>query len=558
MTFNNSRISFVFGTSDVSFMLANVTFIESDCDYTKDNFRSWEDWWLNVISPAQAKQAFNKDGSTTIETTKVGPANWYVQYMISSLHATKDTGYTIFMYVKSTVDTTLTATMCMNNVCEYGNGVITKNTQRFAFTYTAPTDGLLKIQFSVGGKVGKVTIYNISMAAGGCTGLRDSETIDNAKVLPKDDMDTTQKKVDRDVFLAVLESRYFETMRNYVKDTLGYPGLVTGTINFGPLALYGQHTMDFVDSHSYWSHPTFPNTQWSSTNWLVSQKPMSLNPEDATFWKLIRANGKPYTVTEYNHAAPSDAQAEAIPMIASWAALQDIDGIFIFAYAHGNHFVGDQFRMNGFFDIDYNPSKWTMMKNGALIYRKGLIPPLANVKVMDIAQYSKDPEKDVLPKLTKYQGLDNFLSKMWANTTYNDWVRTRMSYSYGHWPKITSKVPWASENEPATISWDEKSGYSVSTSRAIVFTGNTTSARKNEYEWGTLDISSPELVSLTVAPYDGMRLNRSEKIGVVLAGRVENTGMMWTDETRTSVSDQWGSKHFLKSNNNLFMFPFFH
>ena len=525
-------------------MLANVTIVESDCDYSKDNFRTWEDWWLNVISPAKAQQTFNEDGSTTVDVTKTGSENWYVQYSISGLHVVKSTTYAIFLYAKSTVKTFISANICMGDVCEYLTNNITTTPGPVAFTYTAPADGPFKITLSIGEKVGQVTIYNISMAAGGCTGLRDSETIDNARVLPKDGMDTTQKKVDRDVFLAVLENQYFETMRNYIKDTLGFRGLVSGTTIYGPMALHGQRTMDFIDTHKYWSSPFFPSGQWSTTEWTVSQKPMSLNPEDATFWRIVRLNGKPYTISEYNHAAPADAQAEAIPMIASWAALQDFDGIYIFAYAHDNHFKKDMHKMNEFFDIDYNPPKWTMMKNGALIYRKGLIPPLANVKVMDIAQYSQDPEKDVLPNLFEYQGLDNFLSWVWPNTTYNDWVKTRMSYSYGHWPKISPNVYASSLSDPPVITWDEESGYSVSTSRAIVFAGNTTSARKNEYEWGTLDISSPELVSLTVAPYDGMRLNRSEKIGVVLAGRVENTGMMWTDETRTSVSDQWGSKQF--------------
>ena len=40
-------------------MLKDVSFIESDCKYTKDNFRNWDDWWFNVISPAEAKSTIN-------------------------------------------------------------------------------------------------------------------------------------------------------------------------------------------------------------------------------------------------------------------------------------------------------------------------------------------------------------------------------------------------------------------------------------------------------------------------------------------------------------------
>ena len=462
--------------------------------------------------------------------------------MISSLHVTKGEEYSIIYYAKTTAEATASFTMCTGDVCSYSSQAIKKSVSAIAVTYVAPADGAFRLVISVGGAVGTVTIYNVSMAAGGCVGLQDSETIDTTRVLPKNNADTTQKKTDRDVFLAVLENRFFEGLRTYIKGTLGYPGLVTGTINFGPLALYSQARMDFIDMHLYWSHPTFPSTPWSSTDWIVNQNVMALNPQKATFWSLIKANGKPYTITEYNHAAPADSQAETIPMIATWAALQDIDGVFIFAYAHGNHFSPSLYRMNGYFDIDYNPVKWTMMKNAALIYCKGLLPPLAPTKVLDFAEYSSDIESNVLPKMLRLQGMSGFLSKFWENSTYEDWIRTRVSYNYGYWPKVQPEVPKDSKKDPAVVHWDDASGFSIATTKAIVFSGNTTSARMQEYEWGTVDISSPSLATLTVAPYDGKRLNRSEKIVVVLAGRVENTGMKWKDETWTSVSNNWGSK----------------
>ena len=215
--------------------------------------------------------------------------------MINSLHITKGEEYSIIYYAKTTAEATASFTMCTGDVCSYSSQAIKKSVSAIAATYVAPADGAFRLVISVGGAVGTVTIYNVSMAAGGCVGLQDSETIDTTRVLPKNNADTTQKKTDRDVFLAVLENRFFEGLRTYIKGTLGYPGLVTGTINFGPLALYGQAGMDFIDAHSYWSHPTFPSTPWSSTDWIVSQNVMALNPQKATFWSLIKANGKPYT-----------------------------------------------------------------------------------------------------------------------------------------------------------------------------------------------------------------------------------------------------------------------
>ena len=92
--------------------------------------------------------------------------------------------------------------------------------------------------------------------------------------------------------------------------------------------------MDFVDAHAYWEHPQFPRRQWDMTDWEIPNTPMVDDPAGATLWGLAatRVAGKPFTVTEYNHPAPNDWQAECMPMIATYAALQDWDGVFLFDY----------------------------------------------------------------------------------------------------------------------------------------------------------------------------------------------------------------------------------
>ena len=42
--------------------------------------------------------------------------------------------------------------------------------------------------------------------------------------------------------------------------------------------------------------------------------------------------GKPFTVSEVNEPFPSDYEAEMIPLLASYGAFQDWDGIFIYAF----------------------------------------------------------------------------------------------------------------------------------------------------------------------------------------------------------------------------------
>jgi len=81
-----------------------------------------------------------------------------------------------------------------------------------------------------------------------------------------------------------------------------------------------------------------------------------------------RLHGKPFTVSEYNHPAPLDSQAECVPMIASFASAQDWDGIWLYTYSHSSDGWYRE-NMNSYFDIDTNPAKWGFMRAGAAIFR---------------------------------------------------------------------------------------------------------------------------------------------------------------------------------------------
>jgi hypothetical protein len=98
-------------------------------------------------------------------------------------------------------------------------------------------------------------------------------------------------------------------------------------------------------------------------------------PSEATLFRVAadRLAGKPFTLSEYNHPAPLDAQAECVPMIASFAAAQNWDAVWLFAYASGTSDWNRQ-TMSGYFDIDTNPGKWGFMRAGAAIFNGGSKP----------------------------------------------------------------------------------------------------------------------------------------------------------------------------------------
>ena len=253
---------------------------------------------------------------------------------------------------------------------------LTDNWKTFRYGFVAKAnDENTRLSFSFGGSDIPVYFANVEFRPGGRVGLNKGESIKAGTVALYADSETPTRTLDRMRFLAETEKAYFDGMRNFIKNDLGCKALVTGTIVFGPLGLYAQSDMDFIDAHAYWQHPRFPGRPWDSGNWLVDQKPMTDYPAEATLFRIAaeRLVNKPFTVSEYNHPAPLDSQAECVPMIASFAAAQDWDGVWLYTYSHSSDGWYRE-NLNSYFDIDTNPAKWGFMRAGAAIFRDAAGP----------------------------------------------------------------------------------------------------------------------------------------------------------------------------------------
>ncbi|MFI5382186.1 MAG: carbohydrate binding domain-containing protein, partial [Tepidisphaerales bacterium] len=206
----------------------------------------------------------------------------------------------------------------------------------------AKDDDRVKLNFCSAYQPASVWIKNVQLFSGGQVGLRTDEdpAAGSVAVCKKGQPFASLRLRDWHRFLQEIDEKYFVGMYSFLKKDLGVKCAVTGTIAYGPLGTIGQAKMDFVDQHSYWEHPHFPRRQWDMNDWVINNKPMSDSPQGSTMAGLVttRVLGKPYTVTEYQHSAPNEWQAECMPMIATIAAAQDWDGVFIFAYSHNQNY----------------------------------------------------------------------------------------------------------------------------------------------------------------------------------------------------------------------------
>jgi len=409
---------------------------------------------------------------------------------------------------------------------------LSQNWQTFRFGFLAKSDddnACLSFAFGTG-RI-PIRLANVRFYPGGRVSLQKGESIRNASVAVFADNESPNRTLDRMQFLAETEKTYFDGMRNFIKKDLGCKALVTGTIVFGPLGLYVQSDMDFIDTHAYWQHPRFPGRPWDSGNWIVEQKPMTDYPAEATLFRLAasRLRGKPFTLSEYNHPAPLDSQGECVPMVASFAAAQDWDGVWLYTYSHSSD---DWYRenLNSYFDIDTNPAKWGFMRAGAAIFRGGLVQPLESS--MD-AFLDLRSGLDMVPKLAQLhlahdRNMMDVVSKV-CGATHQSILNNRMFISFnpppgwGYNPPSPTKLKWLVENGK---------GVYIVGSGAGVLAGDTTRFERCQ-------IDKPAFAVITATPLDGLPWPRSSKILITACGRCENIGMEFSKDRRT-VGRQWG------------------
>jgi len=84
-----------------------------------------------------------------------------------------------------------------------------------------------------------------------------------------------------------------------------------------------------------------------------------------------RVDGMPLTISEYDHPAPSFFVAEMFPMLNSFSAFQDYDGIYHFATG-APHNTG---KIENFFHTSGHPLKQVFIPAGAVMFSMGAVKP---------------------------------------------------------------------------------------------------------------------------------------------------------------------------------------
>jgi hypothetical protein len=499
---------------------------------------------------------FDGRAGVQIKVTQAGSANWNVQLNQGSQAIVKDQLYTIGFWAKADAGRTLGVSMGQAYdpwaTLESRNYALSTGWQHFEVKFiAAQNDTNVRINFNgFGNQLATVYLADVSFKTGGVIGkLPDGESLDlkNISNNLRSDGYTLGRNKDWAAFLRELETAYWADMKSHIKTTLGYGGLVTGTaiMNTPP----GTHKQfDFADAHAYWQHPIFPVDEWDAVNWTVENQSM-VNTFNNTLSGLAkqRIHGLPFTISEYQHSTPNSFGSEGPLLVAAYGALQDWDGIMMFAYdAAENDNWGAGF-FNDFFSMNAHPTKMANMLIAATLFRRG---DVAAAQTQLLMNFDPATELDILASKGSAWNVANGLHQNVPNDVP---LTKRFALDVSANPQGQQQPPAAS-NASTLVADTGELVWNLDVANQGLVTVNTASTKSvvgyinNRAQLlGNVGIKVATTtrnwatVSLSAVRGSFAEVDSPASILVVATGDAENTNMQWKNAAKNSVGTRWGS-----------------
>jgi hypothetical protein len=291
---------------------------------------------------------------------------------------------------------------------------------------------------------------------------------------------------------------------------------------------------DFIDMHGYWQHPEFPSG-WSNLRFHIANTSQTAATDGGALKSLAgyRVAGKPFTVSEYNVPTPSDYAAEALPMYAAIAAVQDWDAIYAYTYLDFSP-RWDADHLLGFFDLAGNPAAQAFLPIAALTFRTGMVAPALSVARLPL------PAVDARsPPRVGEGALATLWSRMGVSAVSLASERLEID---ARPPRRTHPIPSGRRSTPSTsdVHWDPAQSLFWVVAPGLRMAVGALAGRS--VDLGGVRFSVGELprgnAAFALVALDGAPLEESARMLLVAVARVENTGMQFNSDRTGLLS--WG------------------
>lgn len=489
--------------------------------------------------------------SVVVNVKQNDPVEWHIQAHLAGLTLADGATYSVSFRAKAEKPGTLRVNVRKDVDDWSGMGLETTvdvgtEFRAYALTFKASSTvpGHARLGFMLGGRfLGAVEISDVRLSPGAKgAGLQDNDTLDALVHVPT--VMTDRQESDWLAFLIDTERSYADEMLSFLKDELKVRANVALTqVDYGGTAgMNREQKMDFADSHAYWQHPSFANNDWNPNKWTIQNTPQVAAFGDDRFGELgrlamVRVADKPFTVSEYDHPAPSDYVCEMLPEFSTFAALQDWDAIYTFAITtYSSDRKPD--RIQGYFDQNNHPAKWAFYPTAALLFRQGLIPPAESRATLRLS------------------------AGMWRDTAFTDegwralsgatigFLTRRLAVGDQPLPagEKTTIVEQKRPSSPASVATETVRLQKTKAGQVYIASSPSLAAFAGYIGGETLTAGDCTLAvrefgnnfaAVTAVATDGQFLSASKRVLVTVCGRVENQNMGW-NATRTSVGSAWG------------------
>lgn len=516
--------------------------------FEQSNLR--KDWALEQHNGASADTSrdnttsFKGNFSVKIVVTNGTGTEWHIQFKQPTLSLKKDSSYTVTFAAKSEASHQINVSV-MNDVSPwngYGgkNFTITNqwNVYTFSFKANENNNGHARITFQLGKEKATYWIDEVSVTKASVKGLLDDENLALKNVRRIDYADcvgySDERVKDMSEFYITLQQNYFKDFFSYLKNTLKVKVPIVGTNwNVGAADLASMNVGDYIDNHSYWDHPQFPNSPWSSTDWLINNKPMVKDANGGTIPALFAAVqmvGKPYTISEYNHAFPNQYQSEAVNFLLGYSSFHGANGIMFFDYNGSSNWTDD--KIDSYFSINRNPIFMAQYPIASYVFRNFLIPESTSPKIVNY----KAETINLIPKND---------SNDWSGTVlFNRKNALINSIKVGSYNSNSDSGLNELQNAPSTVFVTDNEAITWDTNLGVL------AIKGNKYESVTgyfNNLANKKVGSIYFYPtekeYFGslsiLEIDAKRSI-ISLVSKAQNTGMIWNGTT--TINNNWGSK----------------
>jgi len=522
-------------------------------------FQSGTQYWNverhnGAVAAVTTPSDFNGQPSLKVDVTTPGQANWHVQVNQAQISIQNGSVYTVSFWAKASGTVPLSAGIQRAHTDYAGLGPalnvsLGRDWKQYSMTFqSGVTESNARLNFNgFGDQRTTVWLADIHWQPGGqLGGIPEGISLEDANVasVPKQGgSPTAAQQLDWVRFVMAAEGDYWNAMYRHIKETLGYTGIVWGTIisNSAPITQAG---LDAMDSHSYWQHPSFPTGQdFNTTNWSVNNISMVNDANGGTLGGLARqrVKRKPHNVTEYQHPAPNTYNSETPLLSAAYGALQDWDGLWFFEYNTST----SEFT-TGWFDYGGDPGKMANNLLAAAMFRRFDVAPAVNEFSMAFP-----PETEATVAATR-GGAWSIADGSHLGVPATLALQSRLSLSLDASEGSLDQAPAAPaggriESDTGELAWDRTRAnqgvVTVNTARTKAVIGFRAST---DFDLGTVRISPGSAlqnwstIGITLLEGDAFDSPAGGAAVIVATGDHANAGMVFTDSSRTSVSDRWG------------------